>query len=70
LREDLRKLSFGTAIFITSLDLTAISTDPTIKRIMKMGNKKVERIKLLRFTLDRYSLLMIMNILFMLDLFR
>jgi hypothetical protein len=70
LREDLRKLSFGTAIFITSLDLTAIRTDPTIKRIMKMGNKKVERIKLLRFTLDRYSLLMIMNILFMLDLFR
>jgi hypothetical protein len=58
-----KKLSLGMAIFTTSLDLTAISIDPAINRIMMMGNKKVERIKVFFLTLVRYSLFIMREIL-------
>ena len=64
-KEDLKKLSFGTAIFKTSFDLTAMRTDPTMKRRIKMGKRKVETINALLLTLVKYSRFIMINILLM-----
>ena len=65
LRDDLKKLSLGTAILTTSFDLTAMRTEPTINRRMKMGKRKVETINARLLTRVKYSLLMMIAILFM-----
>jgi hypothetical protein len=63
--DDLRKLSLGTAIFIISFDLTARYTDPTIKSIITIGKRKVESMKALLLTLVKYSLFIMIKVLFM-----
>src|SRR5439155_10866936 len=64
-KENLKKLSLGTAIFKTSFDLTAMRTDPTMKRRIKMGKRKVETINALLLTLVKYSRFIMINILLM-----
>jgi hypothetical protein len=64
-RDDLKKLSFGTATLTTSLDLSAIRTEPTINRRIKIGKRKVETINARLFTRVKYSLFMMIVILLM-----
>jgi hypothetical protein len=56
--------SFNTAIFTLFFDLMASKVEPIIKATMMMGNKKVERRKVLFLTLVRYSLFITSHILF------